>query len=74
MRHQQEKQQLKAILSDPRFQTVENLAQIVIADIRKDSCVKETEWETLKETLLQEGQQRGIIRFIQECYKQIKDL
>lgn len=63
-----ERKQILQLLQSPQWQTVERFAQILTDSIRSDSVVAETEWETIKKTLLREGQEQGIKRLIQELY------
>ena len=60
-----EKTQLRQILQDPRWVTAENMAKELCSMIALESKVKDTEWETLKTTLIDEGKVQGIRKFIQ---------
>lgn len=64
-----EKQAIKMFLQDPKWQIVEHIAQERVEKIRGDSIVKDTEWETLRTALLNEGNVRGVKEFIQELYR-----
>ena len=68
-----EKNQVKQILQDPKWQTVERIVELVIARIKDNSALKETNDETLREFLLQEGQVRGIRILIKELYEIAQD-
>lgn len=65
----QEKNQIKQILQSPQWATIERLANLLCDQINSDSTVKDDQWDTLKTTILQEGEVRGIRKFIQEMYK-----
>ena len=64
-----EKSQIKQLLQDPKWQTVERIIEVVIEQIKDNSPLRETNDETLREFLLQEGQIRGIRTFIKELYE-----
>lgn len=68
-----EKQQLKYLVSDPKWKVVERLADLLIEKIRENSPVRDSEWETLRTTLEQEGKIRGIKEFIQEIYREVQN-
>ena len=70
---QTEKSQIRQILSSPQWQTVELLANTLMAKIREDTPIRDTEWDTLKAVLAQEGKVQGIKEFIQELYKQAQN-
>lgn len=67
-----ERAQLKALIQDPKFRTLERMADLLCDKIAYDSSVRETEWDTLKTTLTQEGKIRGIKQLIQELYEEAK--
>ena len=66
----QQKSALKNLLQSPHWQIVDYLAEQQIAKISLDSALRETEWDTLKETVRKEGKIEGIRLFIQELYSQ----
>ena len=68
MINQNEKSQIKALLQSPQWKTVEQVANELCDKVAYDSKVRDTEWDTLKTTLIDEGQVRGIKRLIQELY------
>ena len=70
----EEQRHLKFLMQDPKFQVFEQVSKELIRHIQEDSSLRETEWETIKETLLREGQIKGIQRFMQELWGQIKDV
>jgi len=63
-----ERDQIKLILQDSKWQTVERLANVLCDKISYDSVVRSSEWDTISTALTNEGQVRGIKRFIQELY------
>ena len=69
-----EKQQLKALLQDSKWQTLENLAKELCDEIKERTIVGDTEWETLQNALLNEGQIRGIKNLLQEAYRQAQNV
>lgn len=70
----QEKQMIRGLLQDPRWKVVENLAsQVCVKIALEENIERETEWETLKEFLLNRGQVKGINRLLQELWNQINE-
>lgn len=63
-----ERSQIKQLIQNPAWRTVENVAEQLISTLRGNSVVRETEWETLKAALIGEGEEQGIRRFIQDLY------
>jgi hypothetical protein len=70
---QQEKSQIRGILQSPQWKTIERLADLVCTNIKNDSPLRDTQWETLRVLLSQEGQIQGIRTFIREAYNQCQD-
>lgn len=68
-----EKSQIKQLLQDPKWQTVERFVEVVIEHIKENSPLRETNDETLREFLIQEGQIRGIRTFINKLYEIAQD-
>ena len=65
----QEKSAIKNILQSPQWKFVEAVAERIIQNIRNESNLRDSEWETAKATALEEGQVNGIKRFIKELYE-----
>lgn len=65
-----EKSQLKAIIQQPGWRVIEKLAEEYCDAIRKQPKVKDTEWETVSGSLLDEGKTRGITDFLKEIINQ----
>lgn len=65
-----ERQQIKYILQSPQWQTIERVAHLLCDKISYDSVVMETEWDTLRTAILNEGKTRGIKELIQELYRE----
>ena len=63
-----QRNQIRQLLQDPKWQTVEQLADEICLSIQTESAVRETEWLSLKQMLTQEGQVQGIKRLIKELY------
>ena len=66
----QERSQLKQLISSPQWSAFELLANKLRERLRDDFGVQGDQWETLKATLLIEGQIRGINRLIQTTYEE----
>lgn len=67
-----EKSQIKSLLQSPAWGAVEQIANQLIAKIAAEPKIKDTEWDTLKATLIDEGQITGIKRIIQELYNTLQ--
>lgn len=61
-----EKTQIRQLLQDPRWQTAQRLAELLISNLKENSNMRDSEFETLKATILEEGQIQGIRKFFQE--------
>lgn len=66
MRTEQERSQLRSVVSSPQWETVKLVAMELCAKIKKDLESKDTEWETVRAALLAEGMGKGIVYFLQE--------
>ena len=64
-----EKQQLKHLLQDPKWQVVERIVKLNLDRISMQSKLKDNEWDTLRATIFDEGQITGITGLIQELWK-----
>ena len=63
-----ERIQIRQLLQTPQWQTAERVANEMCDDLAKDTKLRDTEWETLKTTVYDEGQLSGIKRLIKELY------
>lgn len=66
--------QLRQLVQSQQWGTLEKLAASLCDKIKEDSCVKETEWDTLKATLLNEGIIRGVRKLVSEVYENIQSI
>lgn len=64
----QEKGQIRQIIQMPQWRIIEQLVNDKIAKIKSDSIVGDTEWDTVKAALINEGQERGIRSLLQDIY------
>lgn len=64
---------LLQIIQSPQWAIVEQIANSLCDKISYESVVRDTEWGTISESLLNEGQVRGIKRFIQELYTNVQN-
>lgn len=67
-----EKSQIRAVLLSPQWKTVERVAEIIISEIKEDSNIRHSEYETLKTVFLNEGKRDGIQNFIKRLYNEIE--
>jgi len=56
---------LKNLFQSPGWRVLETVANIMVEEYRSEIKIKDSEWETLKATLLSEGMERGIKNFLQ---------
>ena len=68
-----EKSQVRGLVFSPQWKTIEKVAELVIQKFRGENTLKETEWETLRDTVLKEGKAQGVEQFFQELLNQSKD-
>lgn len=67
-----ERAQLRQLMQQPQWRAFEHLVEEFVAKIKDESIVQDSEWDTLKKALMNEGQARGIRNLIQETYLQIQ--
>ena len=68
-----EKSQVRGLIYSPQWKTIEKVAEMVVQKFRGENTLKETEWETLRDTVLKEGKAQGVEQFFQELINQTKD-
>ncbi len=67
-----ERSQIRNLLQMPQWGAIEHVKNELCDKIKYDSKLRDTEWETLKTTVFDEGQVEGINRFINELFNQAK--
>ena len=60
-------------MQSPQWAAFEQLVAEMCAKIESTSNLQDTEWETLKSVVLNEGRVRGIRELIQEVFREAKD-
>lgn len=65
-----EKSQIKGLIFSPQWKTIEKVAENLIQKFRGENTLRDTEWETLKDTLMKEGRAQGVEQFFQELLNQ----
>ena len=68
-----QRQMIRALLSDPKWGMVEQLANALCVKIKDNSPIKETVDQTILEVGIQEGKVQGIRLLLQELYKTASD-
>lgn len=68
-----EKSQVRGIIYSPQWKSIEKIAEAVIQKFRGENTLRESEWETLKDTVLKEGKAQGVEQFFQELLIQSVD-
>lgn len=58
------------LMTSPQWKVFEQLAQEICVRIQNDPVSMTTEWEAVRDTLMKEGQQKGIMRLMQEAQLQ----
>lgn len=66
----QDKSLLKNLFQSPQWRLVEQIASDLVLKWRSESCVRDSEWETVKTLLINEGQSRGVKSLLQEILDQ----
>lgn len=67
-----QRQQLKQLISSPQWSAIDGLINELIQKYRAESGSRDTEWETIRNTLINEGKIRGLTELTQEIYLQIQ--
>lgn len=67
-----EKSQLKQLMQMPQWKALDKLIQELIHKARDGKVAGESEWDTIRNTLTNEGRERGLTELIQELYAQIQ--
>lgn len=67
----QEQSQIRAMLSSPQWKTIERVAELVRAEVKEDSCLRSTEFDTIVTLAKNEGKRDGIKDFIQRLYNEV---
>lgn len=71
---QSDKAALRVLMQSPQWAVVEQVAKEIIDQIRDQSCLKESEWETAKAVALEEGQVQGIHNFLKQLFNLASDV
>ena len=61
-----ERNMIRALAQDPRWEAVQSLAQGLEIQFRQEGASKDTQWETVRSMLMAEGRVDGLRRFIRE--------
>ena len=59
---------IKHLVQSPQWRIVEDLAKEVVNKINEESVLRDSNEETLKETLLREGRIQGIKQLLSELF------
>ena len=71
---EQEKKALLRLMQSPDFRVLESVIESMCQDIQSREKTRDTEWETLKNVLMDEGQVRGLRQLITSIMENIKDV
>lgn len=61
---------LKNLFLSPTWKVLEHIADLYVEKINTEIVVKDSEWDTVKTALMNEGRKRGIGDFIKELLEQ----
>lgn len=64
-----QKAQIVQILQMPQWKALEALIHTHLEKVKDDSASMGSEWEHTRDTLMKEGELRGIQKLMQEIYK-----
>ena len=64
-----EKIQIKQILQAPQWDAIMNVINLRLLQIREESTLRDSEWETLKATCLKDGRIEGLNLLVQDLYR-----
>ena len=68
-----EKSQIRGIIFSPQWKTIEKVAEETIHKFRGEITSQGTEWEMVRDTLLNQGKAQGVEQFFQELLKECQD-
>jgi len=64
---------MRAFLSSEDWILVKRLAEEMIASLQTESTLKETDYDTIKETAFKEGQLQGVRDLIKKIFYSVSD-
>lgn len=64
----QDKLQIKGLYVGPLMGILNNVLDEMVKDVNERSRVSDSEWETVRKTLMDEGEMRGLKRFQQRLF------
>lgn len=67
-----EKTQLRQLMQSPQWGALDHLIRDLIDKAKNGKQAGDTEWDTIRNTLVNEGRERGLTELIQELYAQIQ--
>ena len=65
-----EKSQVRGLVYSPQWAPVQKVAEDLIIRFRGENTLRDTEWETLRDTIKKEGKAQGLEEFFQELLKE----
>lgn len=68
-----EKSQIRGLINSPQWATIQKVAELVVQEFRGENTLRDTEWESLRDTVLKEGRAQGVEQFFQELTRQSID-
>ena len=68
MLSQTERAQIAQLLQAPQWKALEHLIHTVAQGYEEEAIILDSEWDTLRSSLVKEGKKRGIQVLMQEIY------
>ena len=68
-----EKSQIRGLVYSPQWATVQKVAEDLVIKFRGEITSNGTEWEMVRDTLLNQGKAQGVEQFFQELLKECQD-
>ena len=69
-----EKSQVRGLVYSPQWSTVQKVAEQITLKFRGEVTTQGTEWEMVRDTLLNQGKAQGVEQFFQELIRSTEDM
>lgn len=63
-----EKSQIRQILGSPQWQMIVRFVELLKIKVKEQPVIGDTEWDTIKNLLINEGRVQGLSEFVQEFF------
>ena len=65
MRTEIDQSHIRQLVQGPQWMTVKGIANELVAEIKKEQSIADTEWMTIRQTLEQSGRIRGVQELVE---------